>query len=212
MLKNHLLATVVAATVLSAGHTSVLGADYTVTKAEDTADGICDSDCSLREAIADANSGPGADVVTVPPGIYMLTRGGIAEDSASTGDLDITDDLTISGVNAQTVIIDGQGIDRILHVLEPAVVNISSVTIRNGYVGESPPSNRAGGGIYNAGTLTLTNVDVTGNQSPDRRWRHFQLPRCRDDYKHYNKDERGCGGRERCRSVRRRQWKRHHRK
>lgn len=42
-----------------------------VTKIEDTADGACDSDCSLREAIMAANSLPGPDHILVPAGTYV---------------------------------------------------------------------------------------------------------------------------------------------
>jgi CSLREA domain-containing protein len=36
---------------------------FTVTKTADTADGVCDSDCSLREAIIEANALPGTDTI-----------------------------------------------------------------------------------------------------------------------------------------------------
>jgi CSLREA domain-containing protein len=48
------------------------GATFTVTKTADTNDGICDGDCSLREAVTAANSTPGIDDVQVPAGTYAL--------------------------------------------------------------------------------------------------------------------------------------------
>lgn len=41
-----------------------------VTKTADTDDGICDSDCSIREAVGAANPG---DTIIVPKGVYTLT-------------------------------------------------------------------------------------------------------------------------------------------
>src|SRR5262245_10412441 len=48
---------------------------YAVTKTDDTADGACDSDCSLREAIIAANAHPGADTITLSAKSYTLTIG-----------------------------------------------------------------------------------------------------------------------------------------
>src|SRR5262245_61176488 len=91
-------------------------ADYTVTKTDDTNDGACDvSDCSLREAIIAANNNPGAETIALPAGTYVLTRTGTGEDLASTGDLDIRDDLTIDGDDPNTTIIDADNIDRVFH-------------------------------------------------------------------------------------------------
>jgi CSLREA domain-containing protein len=69
---------------------------YDVTKTSDTNDGVCDaSDCSLREAIDNANACAGAQTINLPAGGYILTLSGAGEDANATGDLDITDELTI---------------------------------------------------------------------------------------------------------------------
>jgi CSLREA domain-containing protein len=73
-----------------------------VTKSADTNDGVCDADCSLREAIRVANATAGADTITFTnlagsPDLYTLTIPGSLEDAAATGDLDITDTVTITG-------------------------------------------------------------------------------------------------------------------
>src|SRR5258708_5205129 len=45
---------------------------------------------SLRQAIIDANAAPKGDTIVLPAGTYTLTRAGLYEDAALTGDLDIT--------------------------------------------------------------------------------------------------------------------------
>jgi hypothetical protein len=91
--------------------------------------------CTLRAAIMQANFTAGADIVTVPAGVFQLTRAG-NEDGAVLGDLDITDDLTIQGAGSGLTIIDGNGAltgDRVFQILSTAkVVTISGLTIRNG--------------------------------------------------------------------------------
>jgi CSLREA domain-containing protein len=137
---------------------------YTVTKTDDTADGACDSDCSLREAIIAANANPGADTITLPAKPYTLTIGGAGEDNSATGDLDIADDVTIDGAGAgQTIIKGGAGWDdRIFDIPAWGIsVTLNDMTIANGNV------NGYGGGIYhgNTGTLTLNNSSVSGNSA-----------------------------------------------
>src|SRR5438132_8213844 len=121
--------------------------------------------CTLRAAIQEANAHTGADTIMLPAGTYLLTIPGRGEDAAMMGDLDITDDVTIIGTSAATTILDGNGIDRIFEIANPAsIVAMSSLTIRNGNPG--PPGPDAdGGGIFNQGTLTLTDVVVANKTS-----------------------------------------------
>jgi len=134
-----------------------------VTTNADTNDGTCDADCSLREAIIAANANPGVDTITVPADTYTFTIVGGKEDLAATGDLDITDDLTINGADAATTAIDAATLDRVFHV-DPGesgiTVNISDLTITGG----KPPGN--GGGILNSGAvLTVEDSVITGNDA-----------------------------------------------
>lgn len=127
------------------------------TKTADTADGACNADCSLREAILAANASDGPDFILLGPGTYTLSRAGAGEDSGATGDLDVLDDLAIISTSAEAAIVDGADLDRVLDVHAGAEVEILGVTIRNGSVAAE------GGGIRNAGVLSLTRVVVTGN-------------------------------------------------
>ncbi|MBI5612526.1 MAG: choice-of-anchor D domain-containing protein, partial [Gammaproteobacteria bacterium] len=134
-------------------------------------DGICatsvatGSVCTLRAAIQESNALAGADIIILPSGTYTLTIAGANEDFAATGDLDIYDNLTITGAGATTTSVNGGGLDRVFDIDPPdngPTVNISGITITGGSV----PSD-SGGGVYNNGggtaDTTLTNVMVVVN-------------------------------------------------
>jgi len=71
--------------------------------------------------------------------------------------------LTIVGANARTTFLDGGHAGSTVTISSAtAHVNLAELTIRNGY-GRS----NGGGGIYNRGTLSITNVTVSGNTSDD---------------------------------------------
>ena len=74
--------------------------------------------CTLRAAIQEANALAGPDEVMLAIGVHGLTINGANEDAAATGDLDVTDDLTISGSNAYLAVIDANGVDRVLDQIE----------------------------------------------------------------------------------------------
>ncbi len=150
----------------------------TVTKTSDTA-GSCElNDCSLREAIIAANAASGPDVIYVPPNTYTLSIDGVGEDAAVTGDLDITDDLTIIGAGVGDTIIDGGGIDRVFDIIGPITVTLDGLRIQNGAADNGDGlkneggtvtlaniavSNNDGGGIRNQGIATLTNSMINDN-------------------------------------------------
>lgn len=141
------------------------GCSLTINTTLDVVNGN-DSLNSLREAIRCANLIPGPDTLTLPAGTYTLTIPGQNENAAATGDLDITDSLTLIGASAATTIIQagptpGAGIDRVLQIVggTPAV-SISNITIQHGTLTDSG----IGGGILSEGTLSLT-VVVTGNRA-----------------------------------------------
>jgi CSLREA domain-containing protein len=130
-------------------------ANFTVTKFADTNDGACNTDCSLREAIIDANSNGQVDTITLITGTYTLAIGGTGEDAATTGDLDITTPVTITGAGPNQTIIDGGALDGVFHTLSDTVV-ISGLTISNG---------SSGGGIRNGANLTLINTIIISNDA-----------------------------------------------
>jgi CSLREA domain-containing protein len=133
---------------------AVRAAVYTPNKTTDSNDGVCDADCSLREAIAAANQHPGEDVVLLHAGTYTLTASGPA-----TGNLQIQGNLELIGDGAEGTIIDGGAVDGIFYVPAGVTVQIQDVTLRNG---RSPG---AGGAILNNGDLTVLRTLLTGNAS-----------------------------------------------
>ncbi|HET9226433.1 MAG TPA: CSLREA domain-containing protein [Thermoanaerobaculia bacterium] len=134
-----------------------------VTKTEDTFDGSCDHDCSLREAVA-AAQGEELKVVVVGAGIYELTRKGPFEDEGSTGDLDASSPLVILGAGADRTILDGSQTDRVLHAVQFREMEIRGVTVRSGWARGTTFGDNAGGGIH-AGSLILVDSVVSGNRA-----------------------------------------------
>ena len=117
---------------------------------------------SLREAIIATNNTAGADTILLPPGTFTIAIGGRGENAAVTGDLDITDSLTITGAGSGSSVIDANGLDRVFDVRSGATTQISGVTIREG-----DPGGGSGGGVCVAlgADLTLTGVKVTANNA-----------------------------------------------
>ncbi len=122
-----------------------------VTKATDTDDGVCDSDCSLREAVADAAAGA---MITFAAGVDTVTL--------TIDELSISTSLTIDGGSGVIIERDsGAGNFRIFTISGAGVeVTLDSLTIRNGRVTGD------GGGVFNSdATLTISNSTVSGNRT-----------------------------------------------
>lgn len=136
-----------------------------VTKTADTNDSLCTGDdCSLREAVVTANNCPGHQTIQVPGGTYLFTRAGADEDAADTGDLDITETVTIEGELGATVLVDADGVDRVFHILPSAgEVSLSGVTVQGGLI-ELPTGWARGGGILNEAELNLHEAALVGNR------------------------------------------------
>ncbi len=154
-----LLVAVAALALVQLTPTAYAGPPFTVTKTADTADGVCNADCSLREAVIAANAGGGESGIVVPPGTYSLT---IAGATSATGDLDLLVDVTITGAGADITIIDATALGpyRVLRVASGVTAEVSGVTIRGG------TGDPDGGGIYNSGILTLSSSTVSLNYAP----------------------------------------------
>ena len=129
-------------------------ATLTVTNADDDGPG------SLREAIYLASNGDEIQFDAGLAGTPIILTG---------GELLIDKDLTITGLGQQQITLDGNATSRIVRIAEQAAVTLSMLTIRNGFqqeIVDGPYGDAViaeGGGIYNAGTLTLNDSSVEGN-------------------------------------------------
>lgn len=149
------------------GVTEAGAATFLVTKTADTADGTCDADCSLREAIIAANAAAGDDIITLPAGTYTLSLAGTGEDAAATGDLDITSNLTINGAGGLTTAVNANNIDRGFHIVGTQTVVINNLRIKEGQAPNGAASNGSPGGgiLIDNGTVTLSGLTVTSNNA-----------------------------------------------
>lgn len=155
-------------------------------------DGLCRTSarsCTLRAAVQEANAATGTDIINLPAGVYELTRWGYNEDAARTGDLDITETVTIIGAGRDTTIVDGSQSDRVFDI-QPgtAYVRMTGMTLRNGMplnhggAIRTPPNNRlvvervtitdnvtgemgSGGAIYALGALDITESVIQRNSA-----------------------------------------------
>jgi hypothetical protein len=104
---------------------------------------------SLRQAIASATQN---SVITFVPGLAgTITLTG--------GELVIGKSLTIIGPGATNLTINGNKAGRVFNVQSGENVVVSGLTIANGLT-----NNANGGGIYNAGNLTLINCALSNNR------------------------------------------------
>lgn len=132
---------------------------------------VDDGLCSLREAVRSANlnqpiggcfTGGGGDTILIPAGIYTLEISGSDEDESLTGDLDISQGLTILGEGIGATILDGNGLDRVFHLTSTdASVVIRDLSIVNGEV--EATDLLGGGGILNLGNVTIERVQLMNN-------------------------------------------------
>jgi hypothetical protein len=107
---------------------------------------------SLRQAILDANASPGPDLIRfghdARDGTIVLTG----------GQLNITDDLTIEGTGADRLAVSGNDASRVFQISLGVAASIDGLTVTHGH------ALLRGGGILNAGTLTLSDAVVSDNQ------------------------------------------------
>jgi hypothetical protein len=122
----------------------------------------------------EANALLGPDTVIVPAGTFPIERPFPFPDgdpsSASVGDLNIHEELTLVGAGSdETVIGPGSAMfaDRILSI-HSGPVTLRDLAIREGFAGFDPgaPNNGTeGGGIWNGSTLFLDGVKVADNDA-----------------------------------------------
>ncbi len=148
---------------------AVLAEDIRVSKTGDSDDGVCNADCSLREAIAYAAAQPGSHRIQLAEGRYVLDPGGAARAGADDG-LVVSGELTLVGAGAGKTLLDGGRHGRLFSVSEGARLHLEQLSLRNGR------SATRGGALLNEGETTLEHVELRDNQvyaidpGPDHGW------------------------------------------
>ena len=136
--------------------------ELVVSTLEDEIDGdFSEGDLSLREAIANAESGSSITFDS------SLSGGSIVLNS---GELSIDKSLFISGLGANNLTISGNNESRVFLIDDgdtnnQATVSISELTIADGNTGDGSPPDINGGGIFNQENLLLFNSAVTNNDA-----------------------------------------------
>jgi hypothetical protein len=93
---------------------------FEVTRGDDPApDGCIAGDCSLREALAAAETTPADDVIVLGPGLYNVTL----------GELPVIGEVLIQGAGSVTTSIVGAGDFDLLHVFPLSELTVSGVQI-----------------------------------------------------------------------------------
>ena len=133
-------------------------------------DGICETQpsnniCTLRAAIIETNALPGPDLVVLGSGIFPLTIPGTGEEAGFTGDLDITDELTVQGAGMADTVIQagatGEANDRVFHVHNGITAVLEDLTITGG----AADRRAGGGGLLNRGFTTLRAIRLLSNSA-----------------------------------------------
>ncbi len=142
----------------------------------DVTDGKCEipppapsGTCTLRAAVMQANRMANAGaIIVLPAGTYKLSIPATLADGEENGDLNMIVPVgyspgptTINGAGAANTIIDAQEIDRLLRIDAGRTVSISGVSMIDGLRATSSD----GAGIYNAGSLVLSDCVVSHNNA-----------------------------------------------
>jgi hypothetical protein len=143
------------------------GAHFVVDSEKDAVDaspgdGACataDGACTLRAAVMETNALPGLDTVAVPTGTYLVSIPAEPLDPPGGGDIDITDDLDVTGMGADVTVVKGPGGEdqwSVFSVAEGVSVTLADLQVREG-------SGASGGGIESHGLLRLRRTAVVSN-------------------------------------------------
>lgn len=132
--------------------------------------GVCltaAGNCTLRAAVQEANAFAGSDRIEVPAGTYLLTIPGAEEESAVSGDLDLTESVDLVGVGPGEKVVDGNGLDRVFDIHAGVHARIEGLTVRGGNADAATSPGHVGGGLLvrGAANLDLASCSVVDNRA-----------------------------------------------
>jgi hypothetical protein len=110
---------------------------------------------SIDTAISEASAG---DTIRVAAGTYTA--------ATASDRVDVTKNLTVTGAGQTSTVLDGNSLGTTLTVDPGVTATVKGFTITGGTgsaASESGVPAQAGGGVFNGGTLTLTDDTITGN-------------------------------------------------
>lgn len=142
---------------------------FYVNSTADPGDGTCDAaDCTLREAIALANSTPSGEVISFDlPSVPFSPASSTI--TLASGELNIAANgkLSIIGPGRDMLTINGNNVTRVFHISTGADAEVRGATITGGNgIGASSPG--PGGGIYiDRAVLALIDTSVKNNSAPN---------------------------------------------
>ncbi len=150
---RHILSLILAGR-LALGASAAGAAAFVVNETNDLADavvgdGICATNagtCSLRAAVSEANATADADTISLPAATVRLT----------TGELTVSQPVTISGSGSTVSRIRGNRQSRLFHVLPSATLALSGLRIDHGKA-------TVGGAIANEGNLQIDDCLIKAN-------------------------------------------------
>lgn len=132
-------------------------------------DGTCDPQgavgdtCTLRAAIMEANALGGSHTIVVASGQYPLTRVGNGEEAASTGDLDILADITLTNATSNRPLIQMLANDRVFDIHPGGSLSLLNLSVIGGYANSADTLRGGAFQVQAGGTLHLERSVVSTN-------------------------------------------------
>ncbi len=127
-----------------------------VSTATDVVDGDYSAgQLSLREAVAIANFQSGTDTITFDAALASQTI------TLSDGELELTEDVVITGLGADLLTIDANHQSRLFSIVLGTDATLSGLTLTRG----DALGGSGGGAIHNRGVLSLDQVEITDSRA-----------------------------------------------
>lgn len=134
------------------------GSSLVVSKLADTNDNVCDTDCSLREAVFAASVDPGTDNITMAANVFGTMNVG-SEIAIENQNVNI---IGYPSISSNTLIVSGNNATRLFNI-DNANITLTGFTIANGNGAGSSQPFGGGGLIAFGGNLTLNQMIIRNN-------------------------------------------------